>query len=157
MTDTKECNLCGELKPIIDFWKNKASPDGYRNQCRECREIKTVTLGGAYGGVKTLAAKKELSPLVDNSGAYFGKDALPGVSGVPLVLVIPDFDYTMQDTNMCPACNDYNVRFSCTLETSGIQIPILVCNDCIYKAGDGLVKFYKQGEMIYIIREYPTT
>jgi len=38
MQETKECTKCGEVKSLEDFNKRKDSKDGYRNQCKECRE-----------------------------------------------------------------------------------------------------------------------
>lgn len=32
----KKCNRCGEIKPIEDFNKNKATRDGYQGCCRIC-------------------------------------------------------------------------------------------------------------------------
>jgi hypothetical protein len=34
----KVCNKCGNSKPIEDFHKKKGSPDGRRNQCKNCVE-----------------------------------------------------------------------------------------------------------------------
>lgn len=34
----KICQKCGKLKPIEEFHKKKASPDGHRNQCKTCVE-----------------------------------------------------------------------------------------------------------------------
>lgn len=137
---TKRCNHCGELKPIEDFWKIPALPDGCQNECKECHKDKLLYEGEAYS--------------ISSTGYSFP----PGIPGIPLVLVVSDTDFTAQDTAMCPACNDYAVRFGCTLETpEDIQLPILICTDCIYKATSDLIKFYRQGEMVYIVREYPIT
>ena len=33
---TKRCIKCGEVKPLDGFYPRRDSPDGYRNDCREC-------------------------------------------------------------------------------------------------------------------------
>lgn len=33
---TKECNTCGRILPISDFYKEKAAKDGFRNCCKHC-------------------------------------------------------------------------------------------------------------------------
>ncbi len=32
----KECNTCGRILPINDFYKEKAAKDGHRNYCKHC-------------------------------------------------------------------------------------------------------------------------
>lgn len=32
----KQCSSCGKIKPLSEFYKNKAQKDGYSNQCKEC-------------------------------------------------------------------------------------------------------------------------
>lgn len=39
MTQLKTCNCCGLTKEIGEFYKRKDSPDGYRNDCKDCRII----------------------------------------------------------------------------------------------------------------------
>lgn len=33
----KRCYICDELKPLTEFHKASDKPDGYRNDCKECR------------------------------------------------------------------------------------------------------------------------
>jgi hypothetical protein len=33
----KTCRVCGETKPLDQFYKRASSPDGYRNDCKACR------------------------------------------------------------------------------------------------------------------------
>lgn len=35
----KRCLICDELKPLSEFHHSKNKPDGYRNDCKECRKI----------------------------------------------------------------------------------------------------------------------
>ena len=35
---TKRCSKCGEVKSISGFYKRWDSKDGYRNQCKKCRD-----------------------------------------------------------------------------------------------------------------------
>lgn len=32
----KKCRICDEVKELTEFHKKKGSPDGYRNECKEC-------------------------------------------------------------------------------------------------------------------------
>jgi len=32
----KRCNVCGELKPLEDFYKSAGMRDGHRNDCKRC-------------------------------------------------------------------------------------------------------------------------
>lgn len=36
---TKVCISCNKEKPIEEFYKRKDSKDGYRNQCKECKDL----------------------------------------------------------------------------------------------------------------------
>ena len=36
----KKCKLCGKLKLITDFSKHSGMKDGYRNQCKVCKNNK---------------------------------------------------------------------------------------------------------------------
>ncbi|MGI5169477.1 endonuclease VII domain-containing protein [Spirillospora sp. CA-253888] len=36
MSEGKECRDCGFVKPVSEYWKRKASPDGLSLYCREC-------------------------------------------------------------------------------------------------------------------------
>ena len=34
--ETKKCNMCGEVKPINEFYKHKSNKDGLCLQCKYC-------------------------------------------------------------------------------------------------------------------------
>src|SRR5687768_11504835 len=34
--DTKICHICGERKPLADFYKAAGMRDGHRNDCKAC-------------------------------------------------------------------------------------------------------------------------
>jgi CRISP-associated protein Cas1 len=36
MTGTKSCRVCGEIRPITDFYAASSHSDGRRNECRDC-------------------------------------------------------------------------------------------------------------------------
>ena len=42
----KVCVVCNNSKPLSEFYKRKDSPDGYRNDCKDCR--KTTSLKNHY-------------------------------------------------------------------------------------------------------------
>lgn len=33
----KKCILCGELKPLESYHKNKQAKDGRKNECKQCK------------------------------------------------------------------------------------------------------------------------
>jgi len=35
----KKCRVCSEMKEVVEFHKKKNSPDGHRNECKECVKI----------------------------------------------------------------------------------------------------------------------
>lgn len=35
----KNCNRCGELKPLHDYYKSNILKDGHENNCKECKVI----------------------------------------------------------------------------------------------------------------------
>lgn len=39
MATTKQCNECGKNKPLSEFYKRKASPDGLQLKCKACCKI----------------------------------------------------------------------------------------------------------------------
>jgi 5-methylcytosine-specific restriction endonuclease McrA len=41
-TPTKKCTKCGEIKPIVNFGKRKASKDGFHVYCKDCRKVEQV-------------------------------------------------------------------------------------------------------------------
>ncbi len=36
LDEDKECRKCGVVKPISQFYRNKAKKDGYENICKSC-------------------------------------------------------------------------------------------------------------------------
>ena len=56
---TKDCTHCGEIKPLTDFSKDKATPTGYGYWCKQCaREINIAYKNTAAG--KRSAKKGQL-------------------------------------------------------------------------------------------------
>ena len=37
--DQKKCNICGDIKPLDLFDRNKVSLDGRANRCKDCRKV----------------------------------------------------------------------------------------------------------------------
>ena len=148
----KQCRTCGLTKDISDFYKNSSSPDGYRSTCKVCFNRNRNKTGTDGTKSHTPIASGVFSPdkhLLDTE-----RD-VPGGYGTQLKLTIPEFNYVMHDTGLCPACNNYDVRFKCFLEDGFTKIPIVICNSCTLKTENDLVRFYTDNKMIYIIRVYP--
>lgn len=40
MTATKQCSRCGIPKPLDAFHRDTRQPDGYRAECKECRNAR---------------------------------------------------------------------------------------------------------------------
>lgn len=40
----KKCSICKQEKNYSEFHKDKHQKDGYKNQCRECRKVKKVSV-----------------------------------------------------------------------------------------------------------------
>lgn len=38
----KKCKECSEMKPLTEFYKDKLSAGGYRNNCKACKNKKTI-------------------------------------------------------------------------------------------------------------------
>jgi hypothetical protein len=51
----KTCVTCLNLKPLSDFYKRKDSPDGYRNDCKDCRKARS--LANFYNKHEEICAK----------------------------------------------------------------------------------------------------
>ena len=44
----KKCRICGEMKEVTQFHKKKSTPDGVRNECKEC--VKDIQKKYSTGG-----------------------------------------------------------------------------------------------------------
>lgn len=51
----KQCRDCGKTKPVTEFWKRKASPDGLALYCRECFGLRNAA---SYRGKQAVQGKK---------------------------------------------------------------------------------------------------
>lgn len=61
---TKDCNVCGETKPISEFPKHRSARDGYWKRCRICHGIKT-TEGRRRGKARRMQVIESASEHVD--------------------------------------------------------------------------------------------
>jgi len=60
---SKTCTKCNIEKPLVEFNKQTASPDGYKNYCKDCfREINKVLYGRNKKKIikRILSKRKEL-------------------------------------------------------------------------------------------------
>lgn len=58
---TKICSDCKEEKSIIDFYKRKDSIDGFRNNCKNCHNIKNKTGTKKYQSKDSSKLKSKIS------------------------------------------------------------------------------------------------
>lgn len=63
----KICTKCGEEKPLESFFKRKDSASGYRSQCSECTNAKTLDKYHNRGG-KELQKKRAFKALMKSYG-----------------------------------------------------------------------------------------
>ncbi|GAA4148532.1 endonuclease VII domain-containing protein [Actinomadura keratinilytica] len=52
---TKKCRDCGQEKPVSEFWKRKASPDGLALYCKECFGLRNAK---SYRGAQARLGKQ---------------------------------------------------------------------------------------------------
>src|SRR5690242_9864968 len=52
---TKKCRDCGEIKPVGEFWKRKASADGLALYCKECFGLRSASY---YRGKRAVLGKE---------------------------------------------------------------------------------------------------
>lgn len=39
---TKKCKVCGKVKELSEFYRNRKYIDGHINMCKECRKIQNI-------------------------------------------------------------------------------------------------------------------
>ena len=39
MCEEKQCRICGEVKPLNEFYRRKDSRDGHRSECKVCMDV----------------------------------------------------------------------------------------------------------------------
>lgn len=54
----KKCSKCQELKPVADFYRNRAKPDGFSTECRPCVLVKMRVYGEAHTAERTAYHKE---------------------------------------------------------------------------------------------------
>ena len=55
----KTCIACGEVKPLIEFYKNASSPDGHIGTCKACKAAQQRARRKANGGDKRYVKEAE--------------------------------------------------------------------------------------------------
>lgn len=65
---SKRCRICGEYKPIEEFYKNHTHKDGHGNECRVCNNQKTMEAARRRRAAKKAA--KEDSRKAEEPAAY---------------------------------------------------------------------------------------
>ena len=58
MQETKVCTICGQEKPVSEFWKNRY---GYTNHCKECAKRKKVETINRVDEIESL--KKQIEDI----------------------------------------------------------------------------------------------
>ncbi|WP_245679152.1 endonuclease VII domain-containing protein [Actinomadura hibisca] len=73
MSEGKKCRDCGQVKPVGEFWKRKASPDGLALYCKECFGLRNA----AKYRRKQAADGKEARPYRRHSAVPAGMKYCP--------------------------------------------------------------------------------
>ena len=85
---TKRCSKCGEVKPLIQFNKKKASKDGHRAQCKACQNsyqsaYQKTTAGKDLNKAKQARYRAKQTPAIykitclKNGRSYIGSSVAP--------------------------------------------------------------------------------
>jgi hypothetical protein len=64
--EQKRCNVCGELKPLTEFYKAEGCVDGRRGDCRSCFQAKAVARAEADPQLREAARERTRQWVVDN-------------------------------------------------------------------------------------------
>lgn len=70
MSLTKTCRLCGETKPIEEFYKAPGCVDGRRGECRTCFQSSAVARKEANPELKEIARQRTAKWIEDNQDRY---------------------------------------------------------------------------------------
>lgn len=46
---TKRCNICKQVKPLSEFYKDRSTPNGYAYRCKQCDKRKVIRWAKASG------------------------------------------------------------------------------------------------------------
>lgn len=82
----KECEICGEVQPISNFYKSPESPDGYTEKCKDCSRK-------SYGVKALLELKKYVIPNI----AFYKDDLLKQADNKTQIL---DYFWTLQEFDL---------------------------------------------------------
>ena len=68
--EEKHCNVCGELKPLDEFYKAPGCVDGHRGDCRACFQAKAVARSLANPELRERARQRTRQWIADNDERY---------------------------------------------------------------------------------------
>lgn len=140
--ELKVCNRCKILKPITEFWKNSASPDGYRSRCKACH---TPPVGGRI--VTTTKDTPLENGILSSGHPPDGPEEIPN-----LYQFHHQPDGEMSDYNPCQACNKSNYLFACTLHGNTDTVKLNICSLCVLHSEYGDIVYAKLYGKVYAIR-----
>lgn len=70
MEPTKCCSVCGEEKPLTEFYKAAGCVDGRRGDCRSCFQAKAKARKEANPALKEIARQRTAKWIEDNQERY---------------------------------------------------------------------------------------
>lgn len=127
---TKECSGCGREKPLADFHRRRASPDGLNNRCTECvREYQRRRTDNKRRGKMVYTATDPLvfatltsihvRDYVERAIARFERRS--GLEAPPQLSAILALAKQLVETAPVPISHDLTFRRTCTSCGSAFQ------------------------------------
>lgn len=124
---SKQCSECGLTKDVSDFYKNSASQDGLRANCKACHNGKRFSIGtvgmvGTFADIPQEPAPPSLdTPLTEYKFRYNGE--------------------MVKEIGECDVCNQYGVLFKSFMVSNTDVATLELCNYCTRQS--------QQGEILY--------
>jgi hypothetical protein len=66
----KRCKVCGEVKPLDEFYKATGCVDGRRGDCRSCFQAKAVARAEAKPELRRIARERTATWIAENDERY---------------------------------------------------------------------------------------
>lgn len=87
----KKCSVCDITKPLQEFVKNRAKPDGYQTECKSCRKIRMAEY---YRKNREIYLERAKAQRLVGRGIVRNAKSVPCVDcGVQYPFYVMDFDH----------------------------------------------------------------